>query len=94
MDLGGGVHRVDRFLAVVLINFFFAFLGLHEGAVTSVQFHPTDPATILTNGMDSCIKIVDIRTPKVVHTFRDMNFQTSYAWSSASFSADGKYLTS
>ena len=69
----------------------FSFIaGLHEGAVTSVQFHPSDTTTILTNGMDSCVKIVDMRTSAVVQTFKDPHFQTSYAWSSASFSPDGK----
>jgi WD40 repeat protein len=59
--------------------------------VTSVQFHPSNATTVLTNGMDSCVKIVDIRTSAIVQTFKDPNFQTSYAWSSASFSPDGKF---
>lgn len=67
----------------------FDCLGLHEGAVTSVQFHPVDSTKVLTNGMDSCIKIVDIRTSTPIQTFRDDQFQTSYAWSSAAFSPDG-----
>jgi WD40 repeat protein len=67
---------------------------IHEGAVTSVQFHPKDSSKILTNGMDSCIKIVDIRTCTAIHTFSDAQFQTSYGWASASFSPDGKYVGS
>lgn len=67
--------------------------GLHEGAVTSVQFHPTDTSKVLTNGMDSCIKLVDVRTASPIQTFRDELFQTSYAWSSAAFSPDGTSQT-
>ena len=67
---------------------------IHEGAVTSVQFHPTDSSKILTNGMDSCMKLVDIRTCTALRTFSDPQFQTSYGWSSASFSPDGKYVAS
>lgn len=67
---------------------------IHEGAVTSVQFHPKDSSKILTNGMDSCIKIVDIRTGTAIQTFSDPQFHTSYGWASASFSPDGMYIGS
>jgi WD40 repeat protein len=65
---------------------------LHEGAITSVQFHPTDSSKVLTNGMDSCLKIVDIRTCTAIQTLRNAEFQTSYGWSSSSFSPDGRQL--
>lgn len=64
---------------------------LHEGAITSVQFHPTDSTKVLTNGMDSCLKIVDIRTCMAVHVLKHADFQTSYGWSSSCFSPDGTY---
>ncbi|KAL3945161.1 MAG: hypothetical protein SGBAC_000764 [Bacillariaceae sp.] len=66
--------------------------GIHQGAVTSVQFHPKDASKILTNGMDSTLKIVDIRTCTAIHTFSDAQLQTSYGWASASFSPDGMYV--
>jgi WD40 repeat protein len=44
--------------------------------------------------MDSCIKIVDIRTCTAIHTFSDAQFQTSYGWASSCFSPDGKYVGS
>ena len=66
--------------------------GIHQGAVTSVQFHPKDASKVLTNGMDSTLKIVDIRTCTPICTFSDIQFQTSYGWASACFSPDGKYV--
>lgn len=66
--------------------------GIHQGAVTSVQFHPKDASKILTNGMDSTLKIVDIRTCTPIHTFSDVQLQTSYGWASASFSPNGMYV--
>jgi len=49
---------------------------------------------VMTNGMDSRIKIVDIRTCKAIHEFRHKDFQTSYNWSSSAFSPDGAYVAS
>ena len=74
-------------------SYFFLFnADLHEGAVTSVQFHPTDNSKVLTNGMDSCLKIVDLRTGGTpLHTIRHADFQTSYHWSSSCFSPDGTF---
>jgi len=64
----------------------------HRSAITSVQFHPVDGSKVLTNGMDSLIKIVDVRTCKAIHEFSHKDFQTSYSWSSSVFSPDGKEL--
>jgi WD40 repeat protein len=66
---------------------------VHKSAITSVQFHPTDASKVLTNGMDSLIKIVDVRTCKAIHEFSHKDFQTSYSWSSSVFSPDGKNRT-
>jgi hypothetical protein len=46
----------------------------------------------MTNGMDSRIKIVDIRTCKAIHEFSHGDFQTSYNWSSSVFSPDGEII--
>lgn len=64
---------------------------LHRGAVTSVRFHPLDASKVLTNGMDSTLKISDIRARVPLRTFADPRFRTSYGWASASFSPDGRY---
>ena len=65
--------------------------GMHEAAITSVQFNPRDNGQILTNAADSCLKLVDMRTGTAIHTLRCQGFQTSYNWSSAAFSPDGRY---
>jgi autophagy-related protein 16 len=62
---------------------------MHESAITSVQFHPLDSTKVLTNGMDSKLKIIDIRAGKPIQDFHHNDFQTSYNWSSSSFSPDG-----
>lgn len=42
--------------------------------------------------MDSCLKLVDIRTCTAVHTLRgDADFSTSQTWSKAVLSPDGRY---
>ncbi|OEU20738.1 WD40 repeat-like protein [Fragilariopsis cylindrus CCMP1102] len=68
--------------------------NVHESAITSVQLNPLDSSKIMTNGMDSRIKIVDIRTCKAIHEFSHGDFQTSYNWSSSVFSPDGAYVAS
>ena len=69
---------------------FLDFTDMHEGGITSVQFNPSNGTQLLTNGMDSCLKIVDIRTFTPLHVLKDDSFQTSYAWASGCFSPDGK----
>ena len=66
--------------------------SVHKAAITSVQFHPQDKSKVLTNGMDSIIKIMDVRTCKAIHEFKHHDFQTSYNWSSSVFSPDGAYV--
>jgi len=67
--------------------------NVHRSAITSVQFHPKDCSKVLTNSMDSLIKIVDIRTCKAIREFSHADFQTSYSWSSSVFSPDGAYVS-
>jgi len=67
---------------------------MHESAITSVRFHPMDSTKVLTNGMDSSLKIIDLRNCKPTHVFNHKDFQTSYSWSSSSFSPDGLYVAS
>jgi autophagy-related protein 16 len=64
--------------------------GLHEHGITSVQFHPTNALQVLTNGKDSSVKVIDVRTCTALQTLRHEAFQTGFQWSTASFSPDGK----
>lgn len=66
--------------------------AIHEGGITSVQFDPTNATQVLTNSMDSSLKIVDIRTCTAVQTLRHPEFQTSHTWSKSVFSPDGRYV--
>lgn len=67
--------------------------GMHEGGITSVQFHPTDKkAQVLTSGLDGCIKLVDIQTGTPIHTFRHPELRISRSWSRAVTSPDGQYI--
>lgn len=63
--------------------------GLHEGGITSVQFHPTNAMQVLTNGKDSCLKLVDVRTCTALQTFAHDQFRTAFQYSSTSFSPNG-----
>ncbi|CAB9506663.1 related protein 16-1 [Seminavis robusta] len=65
--------------------------GLHESSITSVQFNPADSTQVLTNGLDSCLKLVDIRTGAAIHTFRHQSFHTGQSWSAAALSSNGAY---
>jgi autophagy-related protein 16 len=65
--------------------------GMHEAAVTSVQFHPGDNTQVLTNSMDNSLKLIDVRTGTAVHTFRHQGLHTTHNWSSARLSPDGQY---
>ena len=63
---------------------------LHENGVTSVRCSPMDGTKLLTNGRDSCLKIVDVRTADTVQVFSHEGFRTTFNWSSSSWSPDGK----
>lgn len=65
--------------------------AIHDGGITSVRFHPTDSTQILTNSLDSSLKIIDTRTCTAIQTLRHVGFSTSQAWSRSSFSPDGNY---
>ena len=66
-------------------------LGLHEGGVTSVQFHPIIGNQVLTTGKDSSIKVVDIRTCTALQTMRHDDYRNNYSWGACAFSSDGAY---
>lgn len=66
--------------------------AIHDGGITSVQFDPTNSTQVLTNAMDSCLKVIDIRTCTAIHTFRHAEFQTSQTWCKATYSPDGRYV--
>jgi len=65
---------------------------MHEGGITSVQFDPTNRTQVLTNSLDSSLKIVDIRTGTAMHTLQHQGFNTVHGWSRSSFSPDGNYV--
>ena len=65
--------------------------GLHDGGITSVQFHPSNATQVLTNGKDSCLKLMDMRTGTALFTMRDDDFRTTYNWSACCMSPDGSY---
>ena len=69
----------------------FPCLGLHESGVTSVRFNPSNSTQVLTNSLDSTLKIVDLRTGTAIHKFWHAEFTTSHGWSSSCFSPDGRY---
>ena len=73
-------------------SYSFLYTGLHESGITSVQFNPTDSAQVLTNSLDSSLKIVDLRTGTALHTFCHVELSTSHGWSSSCFSPDGRYV--
>lgn len=66
------------------------FIGMHESGITCVQFNPHDGTQVLTNGLDSCLKLIDVRTGSVIQTMRHPEFHTSQAWSSCALSPNGK----
>ena len=47
---------------------------------------------VLTNSMDSSLKVVDVRTGTALFALRDPDLVTSYGWSRACFSPDGAYI--
>jgi autophagy-related protein 16 len=65
---------------------------MHEGAITSVHFSPVDATKLLTNGMDACLKIIDLRTGLALETFRDADLITTQSWSKAVWSPNGRYV--
>ncbi|KAL7562974.1 hypothetical protein ACA910_018612 [Epithemia clementina (nom. ined.)] len=64
---------------------------MHEGGISSVCFSPVSSTQVLTNGMDSCLKLVDVRTGSSIHTFRHAEFSTPQSYSMAVLSPDGRY---
>lgn len=65
---------------------------LHHGGVSSVQYSPVDSFTLLTNGLDSTLHVVDLRRLSSRLTLRADGFVTLYSWSSACFSPNGRYV--
>jgi autophagy-related protein 16-1 len=65
--------------------------GLHDGGITSVQFHPSIVTQVLTTGKDSTLKVIDIRTCTALMTMRHDNYRNNYSWSTCALSPDGAY---
>lgn len=66
--------------------------SLHPGGVTSVQFSPSNSTQILTNGRDSTLRLVDMRTCATLQSFQHLDFRTLVNYASSSFSPDGMYV--
>lgn len=57
-----------------------------------MQFNPSNHLQVLTNGTDSCLKLIDIRTGMPIHTLRQPGeFSTIQSWSQSALSPDGKF---
>ena len=65
---------------------------LHDGGITSVQFSPVDATKVLTNGLDSTLRVIDLRTGTPVETLRDADLSTVQTWSKAVWSPNGRYV--
>lgn len=66
--------------------------GLHHGGITSVHWNPSNPTLLLTNGMDSVCKVVDIRTYLPLHTFQHEGLKTVHNGARSVFSPNGKFV--
>jgi autophagy-related protein 16-1 len=87
-----GMAAKDSSLSLHFMSYLIA--GIHEGGITSVQFNPSDSTQVLTNSLDSSLKIVDVRTGTAVQTLRHAEFSTSHGWSRSVYSPDGRYVAS
>jgi autophagy-related protein 16 len=65
--------------------------GLHDGGITSVQFHPSIATQVVTTGKDSTLKVIDIRTCTVLITMRHDNYRNNFSWSACAWSPNGAY---
>jgi len=64
---------------------------IHKGAIASVHLNPANDSQILTSGLDSTLKLIDVRNGKVLTSMIHGDFVTSHAWSRAVLSPNGKY---
>lgn len=64
---------------------------IHEGGITAVRINPANNVQVLTNALDSCLKMIDLRNKSVMQTYRNPEFHTKQSWSSCALSPDGKY---
>lgn len=65
--------------------------SLHQGGVTSVQFSPSNSTQILTNGRDSTLRLIDMRTCATLQSFQHLDFRTLVNYASSALSPDGMY---
>jgi len=66
--------------------------GLHTAQITSVSISP-DGRSVLTNSRDNTLKLVDIRTFDVLHTFSNEEYRSGTNWNSSCFSPNGSYIS-
>ena len=99
--MGDPLYSLGSQCIFLLISCSSGCAAIHEGAITSVQFQPTVAGGggsssvgphVLTNSMDSSLKVVDVRTGTALFALRDADLVTSYGWSRACFSPDGAYI--
>lgn len=66
--------------------------NLHDNGITSVMCSPLDGTKLLTNGLDSILRIVDVRMADIIHSFSHEGFRSTFNWSASTWSPDGKSL--
>jgi autophagy-related protein 16-1 len=88
--VSGGARVFEQFANSIA---FVSEPGIHEGGIASVHFNPVDNTQVLTNSLDSTLKIVDIRAGLALFTFKHAEYGVSSSWPSrAVFSPDGLYV--
>ena len=65
---------------------------MHQGGITSVAFDPSDSRQLLTNCLDSTLRLIDLRSGRVTRTMKHEKFATFHGTSAACLSPDGKYV--
>lgn len=71
-----------------------SFEGLHESQVTCCEFS-ADGTLIISNSRDHKLKLLDVRTNKVIKEFTGTHadpYKNCVNWGRACFSPDGKYI--
>jgi autophagy-related protein 16-1 len=88
------VIEIHYHSALAKCFFEFSSLVIHEACSSSVQLNPNNQAQVLTSSADSSLKIIDIRTWKVIHTFSHSDHVKGQQWSGSTFSPDGRCVAS
>ncbi|KAI0223805.1 hypothetical protein L0F63_002512 [Massospora cicadina] len=66
--------------------------GIHASQISGIAASPAGTA-ILSVSRDNTLKLFDLRTYNLLHTFEAENFRTAMNWVKPVFSPDGRYVT-